>query len=297
MDHEGGSGTNSSGHAAGNCEVSEEGKARNSQNRRKHFGQAVRGRNISARSRWEAGFAMSEVEEIQRLLAKCSIKQRKEVFDSLRATIEIHPFEAAINAKAEIILEALARAPNLTLIGIRGIIGEATFAIEVAGQLEGWRDVTPTGNHSYDTALADAAGTVRVQVKMQRREKFMPLIRGGAGIVEVQRTRGGRRAGVLTRPYHFGEFDILAVCMEPSHGRWNSFLYISERWLLPRPEDSKLVKIMQPVPLVPDPIWTDDFNEAVRRLREGNLRPDAQTPVTARSFGSNRARKRFKKPR
>jgi hypothetical protein len=217
---------------------------------------------------------MSEVQEIQRLLANCSDEQRRQVFNSLRATIPIHPFEAAVNAKAEIILEALARAPDLTIRGIRGIIGEATFAIEVAGKLRGWRDVTPTGNHSYDTALADTAGTVRVQVKMQRRQNFKPLIKNGQGIVEVQRTRGGKRAGQDTRPYRFGEFDILAVCMEPSHGKWNSFLYVPERWLLPRPEDSKLVMILQHVPLTPDAIWTDDFDEAVRRLRAGNARPE-----------------------
>jgi hypothetical protein len=221
---------------------------------------------------------MNEVEEILKLLAKCSPEQRKEVFDSLRATIAIHSFEAAVNAKAEIILEALARAPDLTIRGVRGIIGEATFAIEVAGQMEGWRDVTPVGNHSYDTALADAAGTVRVQVKMQRREKFKPLIKNGVGIVEVQRTRGGKRAGEETRPYRFGEFDVLAVCMEPSHGKWNSFLYIPERWLLPRPENARLVKIMQPVPLAPDIVWTDDFNEAVKRMRQAMARPVDENP-------------------
>jgi hypothetical protein len=217
---------------------------------------------------------MSEVEEIQRLLAKCSDEQRRQVFNSLRETIPIHPFEAAVNAKAEIILEALARAPDLTIRGIRGIIGEATFAIEVVGKLKGWRDVTPAGNHSYDTALADAAGTVRVQVKMQRRQNFKPLLKNGEGIVEVQRTRGGNRAGQATRPYRFGAFDILAVCMEPSHGKWNSFLYIPEHWLLPRPEDPKLVMILQHIPLTPGAIWTDDFDEAVRRLRAGNARPE-----------------------
>jgi len=50
-------------------------------------------------------------------------------------------------------------------------------------------------------------------------------------------------------------------------------------WLLPRPENAKLVKIMQPVPLTPDAIWTDDFNEAVRRLREGHPRPEVQKPA------------------
>jgi hypothetical protein len=218
---------------------------------------------------------MSEVEEIRALLAKCSDEQRREIFQHLRETIPIHPFEAAINAKAEVILEALARAPDLTIRGIRGIVGEATFAVEVAGQLKGWKDVTPAANHSYDTALADALGTVRVQVKMQRRKNFLPLLRGGVGVVEVQRTRTGMKAGVATRPYRFGEFDILAVCMEPSHGRWNSFLYVPERWLLPRPDDEKLVTILQPLSLQPDAVWTDDFDEAVRRLRSDQGRPSA----------------------
>ncbi len=220
---------------------------------------------------------MSEVEEIRALLAKCSDEQRLEIFQHLRETISIHPFEAAINAKAEVILEALARAPDLTIRGIRGIVGEATFAVEVGSQLKGWNDVTPVGNHSYDAALADAVGTVRVQVKMQRRTKFKPLLRGGVGVVEVQRTRSGMKAGVATRPYRFGEFDILAVCMEPSHGRWNSFLYAPERWLLPRPDDEKLVMILQPLSLLPDSVWTDDFAQAVRRLRSNEDRPSDTT--------------------
>ncbi len=220
---------------------------------------------------------MSEVEEIRALLAKCSDEQRLEIFQHLRETISIHPFEAAINAKAEVILEALARAPDLTIRGIRGIVGEATFAVEVGSQLKGWNDVTPVVNHSYDAALADAVGTVRVQVKMQRRTKFKPLLRGGVGVVEVQRTRSGMKAGVATRPYRFGEFDILAVCMEPSHGRWNSFLYAPERWLLPRPDDEKLVMILQPLSLLPDSVWTDDFAQAVRRLRSNEDRPSDTT--------------------
>lgn len=217
---------------------------------------------------------MNEVEEIRALLAKCSDAQKREILAILRETIPIHQFEVTINAKAEVILEALARAPDLTIRGIRGIVGEATFAIEVAGHLKRWKDVTPLGNHSYDTALADTGGTVRVQVKMQRRKSFQPLLRGGVGVVEVQRTRTGTKSGVATRPYRFGEFDLLAVCMEPSHGRWNSFLYIPERWLLPRPDDINLLMVLQPLSLHPDDVWTNDFDEAVRRLRSGEDRPN-----------------------
>ncbi len=218
---------------------------------------------------------MNEVEQVLEILQRCSPEQRRQVFDALRKEMPIHRYEEQMNAKAEVILEALARAPELTTRGVRGIIGEATFAIEIAANLLGWQDVTPPGNHAYDTALKDTVGVVHVQVKMQRRKKGLPWIKRGTGIVEVQRTRSGLRKGEKTRPYRFGEFDILAVCMEPSHRRWTSFLYAPERWLLPRPDNPALVMIHQPVPLVPDRTWADDFEEAVSRHRSGETRPAA----------------------
>ena len=86
---------------------------------------------------------------------------------------------------------------------------------------------------------------VRIQVKLQRKEKQAPKIVSLAlrkrlvdppdllYVVEVQRTRTGKRAlknaigetldEVLveeTRPYRHGEFDILAVNMHPSTKDW-----------------------------------------------------------------------------
>ena len=213
------------------------------------------------------------IEEIRTLLAKCSDEERRQIFQELRATIPIHAFEARMNAKAEVILEALDRAGALTLRGIRGIIGEATFLREVVPSLLDWQDVTPPGDLPYDAALQDVTSIVKVQVKMQRRVAGTAWVRNGSAVVEVQRTRGGKRDGQDTRPYRFGEFDILAVCMEPSHGRWNSFHYIPERWLNPRSSNATLIDIMQPVAMKPDAIWTNDFNETVRRLRSGKRRP------------------------
>lgn len=215
------------------------------------------------------------IEEIRMLLAKCSNEERYKIFEELRKGFPIHPFEARMNARADVILEALDRAGDLTLRGIRGIIGEATFVREVVPTLDGWKDVTPLGDLPYDAALRDRRSIVKVQVKMQRRAKGVAWLRNGAPVVEVQRTRTGKRAGEDTRPYRFGEFDILAVCMEPSHGRWNSFYYIPERWLIPRKSNAALIEIMQPVALNVDAIWTDNFDEAVRRLRSRRPRPAA----------------------
>lgn len=215
------------------------------------------------------------IAEIRALLARCSEDERRQIFDELRASIQIHPFEARMNARAEVILEALNRAGDLTLRGIRGIIGEATFVREIAPQLAGWEDVTPPGDLPYDCAVRDRVSIVTVQVKMQRRIKGAAWLRNGRAVVEVQRTRTGKRDGEDTRPYRFDEFDILAVCMEPSHAQWNSFQYIPERWLIPRGGNSALIETMQSVALEPDAIWTSDFDEAVRRLRSGLARPDA----------------------
>lgn len=217
---------------------------------------------------------MSELlDKIRDLLDRCTEVDKRTILFELREEIGVHPFEKQLNTRAEVILEALERAPDLTLRGIRGIIGEATFVQEVIPALNGWADITPEGNHSYDSLLKDGSGAVRVQVKLQRREKGVPLIKHGSAIVEVQRTRNGNKDGKATRPYRFGEFDILAVCMEPSHQRWDSFLYAPERWLYSRPEDPSLIKILQPVPLTPNDIFTDDFVEAVKRLRSGKSRP------------------------
>lgn len=96
-------------------------------------------------------------------------------------------------------------------------------------------------------------------------------------MVEVQKTRGGKKkikkplpgTGTVletvdevedTRPYRFGEFDILAVNMHPSSGDWRNFRYTVASWLLPRAEDPALIEIFQPVAAVPNDVWTDDLS-------------------------------------
>ncbi len=90
-------------------------------------------------------------------------------------------------------------------------------------------------------------------------------------VVETQRTRGGKdaRTGEDTRPYRFGEFDILAVSMEPSTRRWDSFLFTVGKWLLPRPDDHRLILKFQPVPNEPNDYWTSDFEQSVVWFRSG----------------------------
>jgi hypothetical protein len=214
---------------------------------------------------------------IRELLAECSVEEQAALFRELRARHLIHEFEQVMGAPAEMILEAVHRAPELTRRMLRGVIADAAFrqfAVVPLAEL-GWRDVTPIGNFAYDYKLNDGAGEVTVQVKLQRSERGAPVLRRGDRfgygdrifIVETQKTRTGTDgADKQTRPYRCGEFDILAVSMQPSTGKWDRYMYTLGRWLLPG-RDPGEIATMQPVAMSPNEFWTDDFRTAANWLR------------------------------
>jgi hypothetical protein len=218
----------------------------------------------------------NQIKEIKRLLAECAKEHRKEIFQHLREEFSIHELEKQLNADAEIILEAISRSSDLTRRGIRGIIAEAAFSANVIKTLNGWKDITPPGDHPYDFLLTDGS-PVRIQVKMQRLKDHVPMkanqgyrfLPSQAYVVETQRTRGGQDigTGADTRPYNFEEFDILAVSLHPSTNDWNIFYYTVASWLLRRPDNENLLLKFQPVALKPNDDWTDDFLTAVTWFR------------------------------
>lgn len=224
---------------------------------------------------------MSEIEQVEDLLRRCTPAQRQEIFRHLREEFPIHPLEAQLNTEAEIILEAIQRSGGLTLRMMRGVIAEAAFEIEVVEKLRGWSNVTPPGDLPYDFLLDDGHGGVRVQVKLQRSVAHRPMLASEAYrslpadmyVVETQRTRrGSDRVGGTTRPYRFDEFDLLAVAMHPSTNEWDTFMYTVADWLFPgRTDPSELLKF-QPVATSPTEDWTDDFSTAVEWLRSGEKR-------------------------
>ena len=220
------------------------------------------------------------VAAIRELLAQCSPEEQAALFRELRSRHRIHEFEQVIGAPAEMILEAVHRAPELTRRMLRGVIADAAFRQFVVLPLAavGWRDVTPVGNFSYDYMLDDGSGAVTVQVKLQRSERGAPAVKSGerygfdgsVHIVETQKTRSGTDADDnRTRPYRYGEFDILAVSLQPSTATWNRYMYTVGRWLLPG-RNAGEIATLQPVPMRPNKFWTDDFKIAAHRLREND---------------------------
>ena len=122
---------------------------------------------------------------IRELLAQCTPEEREALFRELRAVHQIHAFEAVIGAPAEMILDAMHRAPELTRRMLRGVIADAAFSQYLDNNLvaHGWTDVTAVGNFAYDYKLDDSAGTVTVQVKLQRSERGSPVVRNGPLVV------------------------------------------------------------------------------------------------------------------
>lgn len=218
--------------------------------------------------------------DIEAFLSTLSTDQRAYVFNVLREKIVIHPLEQKLNAKAEIILEAIDRASALTLRGIRGIIAEAAFKYNVIDKLpSGWVDLSNAGNESYDYLIQDKKGKICIQVKMQRLKNHKPMmacegyryLSPNKYVVETQKTRGGKhpKTGEDTRPYRFGEFDILAVSLQPSTNDWSKFIFTVANWLLPNPDNKKQLLKFQPVSAEESDDWTLSLNKAVEWLRSG----------------------------
>lgn len=86
-------------------------------------------------------------------------------------------------------------------------------------------------------------------------------------MTETQKTRTGTDGEKnQTRPYRYGEFDILAVSMQPSTGKGDRYMYTLGRWLLPGKQESEMATL-QPVTMEPGEFWTDDFRTAVQWFR------------------------------
>ena len=229
---------------------------------------------------------MSEsLETISRLIEECTNEDRRALKRYLGRLCP-HPLELDWGIDADTILSAIRRSSDLTKRGVRGIIAEAVFVNEVvpAASESGWHASDIEADAPFDALLHKGKLAARIQVKLQRLEAGVPKLYypkhyelGSLYVVEVQKTRSGERAlrptivpvspenttsaraKVKTRPYTFGDFDILAVNMHPSSGNWNDFRYTVASWLLPRPANENLIEIFQPVAAIPNEAWTDDL--------------------------------------
>lgn len=238
---------------------------------------------VVALDRLGAPLPREQTDEAGRFLA--SLDQlpdhvRREVLRRLKLREPAHPIEDRLHAPTSFILDALNRSGAMMLRGLRGVLAESAFSIHVVAPLlaSGWSETPLAQDPPYDFQLDDGRGPIRVQVKLQRSKAGQPmLVRRGRHsaaspmyVVETQRTRGGTKLGSETRPYRFGEFDILVVSVQPATGDWSHFRSTVANWLITRPEDKRQLAKFQPVAIDPNDDWTDHFAQAVAWFRSGD---------------------------
>ena len=249
------------------------------------------------------------LDNLKRLIDECSNEQRALILEYLKSRLPQHPLEQEWGVGADIILSAISRSSDLTKRGVRGIIAEAIFERHVLTGLRDWEASAFTGNPTYDFLIRSKSQKdrqVRIQVKLQRMERQRPMLapkRRFPGedmyLVEVQKTRGGidLQTNEQTRPYRFGDFDILAVNMHPSTRDWNRFLFTPANWLLPRAENAALINIFQPIPLVANDCWTDRLEQCLQWLASREQRRifeivEDPSPPRGEKAKSKRAKRR-----
>ena len=248
----------------------------------------------------------TKAEEIISLLSDSTDEIRDAVFAELRRTRHVHPIEKQWGTTAEFILEAIARSQDITKRGVRGVIAELAFSEYVLKPIRPrWKEHKLSGDLPYDSLIEDENGAITIQTKNQRLVKGEPLYANanmvkrspdvqGWFVAETQKTRSGKsKKGSnttndgdtiigngeqqSTRPYRYGEFDILSVCLHPSTGDWNRFMYTPARTLIASAKDEKLINTFQPVPANPCFAWTDELETCINWVRNPASCPARQT--------------------
>jgi hypothetical protein len=246
-----------------------------------------------------------KAESVKDLIESLSPSELAGLAGYLRSKLPKHPLEEKWAISSELILDAIHRSQDITQRGVRGVIAEAVFEAEIIPQLRTWRKTDVVGGLPYDFKLQRNSGnrTVTIQVKLQRTEKGAPLVRKAFGpdnfVVEVQKTRTGTKKKVTgnavpekTRPYQFGDFDIIAVNMQPSTGDWKRYMYTVGTWLIPRAGNRKLIEIMQPVSHRRSSVWTDNLEECIQWFLSGEKKCVFDVKAALRKKAAERQRRR-----
>jgi len=216
--------------------------------------------------------------DLRAYLQTCTPQEREELQRALGLDVAPrHQLERDWNISATDILDAIASGSDLIQRGIRGVIADKAFYRYVLPALvdDGWQNEPIVGDRPYDAALRRGELRITIQVKMQRKAAGVPMTAKSRlypngdrfWVVETQKTRAGVDSqGDSTRPYRFGEFDILAVNLHPSCGDWSRFVYTVARWLVPDPTTPLNIYKYQPVPQGDSEDWTPDFGRCVEWL-------------------------------
>ena len=181
----------------------------------------------------------------------------KQLFSFLK-----HPLEEKLNATSDDILSAIDKGFRAT-IDAKGKLAEYFLfqhlaPLQTSGHLKDlvWfdQDGKPDFEFSFDGH--------RRRVECKNARSCDEKRKNDCWRVELQKTRNSKD-GTPTRAYPVDHFDVLSVCLFNRTGRWG-YLHIASHRLERRPENPKLLVIMQPVPEQgPSGHWKDNILEAL----------------------------------
>ena len=138
-----------------------------------------------------------------------------------------HPIEQRLQLDYHLILDSLnKKSAGLTFRMLRGIIAETAFEKYILESVQGLKVVEFDCDLPYDFMVDYRGRRHTIQVKLVRSERDVPKFYSHNRrptqlfAAETQKTRGGKNplTGEDTRPYRAGEFDILAIAMQPVTG-------------------------------------------------------------------------------
>lgn len=172
-----------------------------------------------------------------------------------------HPLEELLNADAFDILSAIQKGRR-AIVDAKGKLAEYYLdkqltKLKEKGVIQSYFWSDKDGQPDF---FIDYQGK---QVKMECKN-----VRSGElyctkthGVIEIQKTRNSKD-GTNTRGYRVAEFDILAACLFNQTKRWE-YRFALTRNLEMRPEDRKILKIMQQVPITAKHPWLTDLPAAL----------------------------------
>lgn len=143
-----------------------------------------------------------------------------------------------------VLIKALSFANPFAIRTIRSVISEYYLYEYLLQQKYNFLPVHQ--NDPFDFAVQKNNNQIiKIQLKLQRQQRGTPIDK-----VEVQRARNGfDKNGNKTRPYQFCDFDVLAVCLEPSTKNWTDFVFIKSENLKADKNNPNNINKMQKIDL------------------------------------------------
>lgn len=176
-----------------------------------------------------------------------------------------HPLEELLNADADDIMAAIMGGFR-AIIDVKGKLAEYFLnqkleELKKAGEISDFQWNDKDGLPDF-TVQVDQK-TIVLECKNVRTPTTK---KRDVAKVELQKTRNSKD-GSNTRGYKCTGFDMIAACLFNQIGEWR-FLYSASGDLLTRDDDPDFLKVMQPVPLEAQGVWSGDLLGTLRKVAE-----------------------------